>query len=153
MLRPLKQCALACVMLFAPAVLGQNELPEGQGRAIVQRACTGCHELDAVTGTRYTETGWRRSVNDMVSRGAECTSAEIDEMVAYLAKNFGKMNINNATTSRMQEFLGITAKDAQAIVSYRGQNGDIKNMQQLKSIPGVDTDLLQAKAALIAFKD
>jgi len=140
-------------MWFAPAALAQNELPEGQGKAVVERACVGCHELDAVTATRYTETGWRRSVDDMVSRGAECTSAEIDEMVAYLAKNFGKMNINKATASQMQEFLGIPAKEAQAIVGYREQNGDIKNMQQLKSVPGVDADLLQAKAALIAFKD
>ena len=37
-----------------------------------------------------TKEGWSDVVDDMVSRGATATHREADEIVAYLAANFGK---------------------------------------------------------------
>jgi competence ComEA-like helix-hairpin-helix protein len=89
----------------------------------------------------------------MVERGAELSEPETADVVAYLAKNFGKTNVNQAAPAQLEEALGLTEKEAQAIVSYREQNGDIKTLDQLKGVPGVSPDKIQAKAAAIAFRD
>jgi competence protein ComEA len=143
------------VLLIASVLFGlsvyQDELPDGKGKAAVQKACTGCHELDTVTATRYTETGWRQTVDDMISRGAEGSDQEMSDVVQYLTKYFGRLNVNTATQAQLQGTLGLPEKDAQAIVAYREHYGAIKNLQQLKSVPGVNAQKLQEKADLIAF--
>jgi competence protein ComEA len=140
----------------AAAVAAGNQsdgLPEGKGKAPFLRACVGCHEIEVATRSRYTETGWRRMVDTMVERGAELSEPEIVDVTAYLAKNFGKANVNKADAAQLEEALGLTEKEAQAIVSYREQNGDIKSLHQLKSVPGVSPDKIEAKGEEIAFHD
>jgi competence protein ComEA len=128
-------------------------LPEGKGKAVLLRACVQCHEVEVATRNRYTEAGWRQMVNTMVERGAELSDPETADVIAYLSKYFGKANVNKAAAAQLEEALGLTEKEAQAIVSYREQNGDIKTLDQLKSVPGVSPDKIQAKAAEIAFHD
>jgi competence ComEA-like helix-hairpin-helix protein len=92
-------------------------------------------------------------VNTMVQRGAELSPPEIVDVTAYLSKNFGKVNVNTAAAAQLEEALGLTEKEAGAIVSYREQNGDIKSLDQLKAVPGISPDKIQAKAEAIAFRD
>ena len=128
-------------------------LSETKGKAAFERACVGCHQIEVATNSRYTETGWRQMVNTMVQRGAELSPSEIVNVTAYLSKNFGKLNVNTAAAAQLEETLGLTEKEAQAIVSYREQSGDIKSLDQLKTVPGVSPDKIQAKAEAIAFRD
>jgi competence protein ComEA len=140
----------------AAAVAAGNQsdgLPEGKGKAALLRACVGCHEIEVATRTRYTETGWRRMIDTMVGRGAELSEPEITDVTAYLTKYFGKVNVNSAAAAQLEEALGLTEKEALAIVSYREQKGDIQSLDQLKSVPGVSPDKIQAEAAAIAFRD
>ena len=65
-------------------------LPDGEGKALVTRACGGCHEPALVMFTREDEEGWKVIVTDMVARGAKATSQEIDVMAAYLASHFNR---------------------------------------------------------------
>jgi competence protein ComEA len=74
-------------------------------------------------------------------------------VTAYLAKHIGKVNVNKATASQLEESFGFPDAEALAIVAYREKNGDIKSLNQLKSIPGVNPEKIQAKAAEIAFRD
>jgi len=79
---------IACLTL---AISGQAQtLPEGRGRADFQRICGRCHNLATATGQRMTQGEWTRVVNDMVSRGAQGTEDELDNVVAYLTANFGR---------------------------------------------------------------
>jgi competence protein ComEA len=140
----------------AVAVAAGNQsdgLPEGKGKAAFLRACVGCHEIEVATRSRYTEAGWRQMVDTMVERGAELSEPETVDVTAYLSKYFGKTNVNKAAAAQLEEALGLTEKEAQAVVSYREQNGDIKSLDQLKSVPGVSPDKIQAEAAAIAFRD
>jgi competence ComEA-like helix-hairpin-helix protein len=139
----------------APVAAGNqsNGLSEAKGKVTFERACVGCHQIEVATRSRYTETGWRQMVNTMVERGAELSPPEILDVTAYLSKNFGKVNVNTAAAAQLEEALGLTEKEAGAIVSYREQNGDIKSLDQLKTVPGVNPDKIQAKAEAIAFRD
>ena len=69
-----------------------QSLPPGTGRAEFQRICSGCHSTDRASSQRMSRTEWAAVVSDMVGRGAQGTSAELDNVVSYLSANFGKSN-------------------------------------------------------------
>jgi competence protein ComEA len=144
---------LLVVALVTPVAIARQaeRLPEGKGKATLEKVCAGCHDMDAVTASRYTEMGWKQTVDDMVSRGAEASDEQAVEVVAYLTKYFGKLNVNTAKQAQLMEFLDLPENEAQAIIAYRERNGPIKNMEQLKNVPGVNAQKLQEKSALIAF--
>lgn len=150
-------CATSIVIgVLAVAAAAENqssELPEGKGKAPLLRACVACHEIEVAIRNRYTETGWRRTVNEMVAHGAELSEPEIADVTAYLAKYFGKVNVNKAAAAQLEAALGLPENEARAIVAYREQNGEIKNLDQLKSVPGLSPDKIQAKVEAIAFRD
>jgi competence protein ComEA len=140
------------VVAVAPCLTAQDpQLPEGKGKAYLLKFCIGCHEISETVGSRRTEIGWQQSVSDMVGRGAEGSDDELAEIVAYLTKYFGKLNVNTASPAQLQGFLGLSDKEAQALVAYREHEGPIKDFEQLKGVPGANAEKLQAKRALIAF--
>ena len=151
----LSKSLAAGILLMASALAGGQEKAgdpsEAKGKATLEKVCVGCHELDVVTATRRTKIGWQQNVEDMISRGAEGSDQEMAEVVAYLTKFYGKVNVNTASQQQLQEVLGLTLKEAQAIVAYRDQNGKIKDFEQLKSVPGLSAEKLQGKRSLIAF--
>ena len=65
-------------------------LPEGAGKAQVEAACAGCHDMSVVTAKHYSAAKWDDVVQQMVSRGAPVSDADYDAVVDYLAKNYGE---------------------------------------------------------------
>ena len=49
----------------------------------------------------------------------------------------GRVNINTASVSQLQELPGIGPSTAQAIVDYRTQNGNFKTVEQIKEVSGI----------------
>jgi hypothetical protein len=87
----LKGAALVFLMLataFPSVAQDDSALPDGAGKAIVQRMCVGCHNLKTVTSNHATKEQWSETVQQMVSRGADGTDEEIATVIDYLAKNF-----------------------------------------------------------------
>ena len=82
---------VAFTLLFvAGSLLFGQDLPEGDGKKLVQEVCSGCHGLDIVVSQRTDKTGWQQIVDYMVQRGASAKDDEIAKMVDYLAKSFPK---------------------------------------------------------------
>lgn len=80
--------------LIQPAVVGAQgaapgALPPGEGRDILAVACSQCHTLSVIVSMREGSPGWRRHVQNMVTRGAQLTAPEAELVIAYLAANFG----------------------------------------------------------------
>ena len=153
-------CAAACVLYLSavPCAPAQSKLPDGPGKALVERTCKKCHAIENITRVRLTPERWGEVIDDMISRGAEGTDEEFDQMVEYLAKNFGrgkasatgaktpasqKINVNKATAKELATALDLSAEDAEAIVRYREKNGDFKEWQDLKKVPGIDTKKIE----------
>ena len=89
--------AAAAPAAVMPAAIQRDEtppvdLPDGEGRKILETACKSCHGLEEVTKFKglYTRDDWRDLVATMVKYGAELKESEIDVLVDYLVKNFGK---------------------------------------------------------------
>lgn len=63
-------------------------LPDDEGKGLILATCVQCHaSLGYVLGLRKNSEGWRRTVNDMVSRGAQVTPEESEIIINYLVKH------------------------------------------------------------------
>ncbi len=151
-------CAVLVLSLsLIPLSFGQD-LPAGPGRETLKKVCTQCHDIDSVPRLRYSRADWTNLVFSMKDMGADATSAELDEIIDYLAKNFGKgeaaakkVNVNTAAASGLETGLGLTAKESELIVQYRGKNGNFKDLSGLLKVEGVDAGKVQAAKDKIEF--
>ena len=64
------------------------KLPPGQGRELVIRACSSCHEPEVVADEQLDESGWKNLVDEMAGKGADATDAELEQIVHYLSTAF-----------------------------------------------------------------
>jgi competence ComEA-like helix-hairpin-helix protein len=137
-------------------------LPEGEGKELVSRMCNKCHGPAVFTKTRMGRVGWEDQVSAMVEKGAVGTEEEIQIVVDYLVKNFGrdskpgaaapeKVNVNKATAKQLETALGLSAKEAETLVQYREKNGNFREWGDLGKIPDVDVKKLEGKKAGIEF--
>jgi competence protein ComEA len=147
----MRYVVVAIAALTAMAAGGQ-ELPDGPGKPTVEKLCGNCHGLATVVGLRRTKSAWETTVDEMVSRGASGTVEELDTVVVYLTKYFGKANVNKATAEEMQDVAGFSAADADAIVHYRTVNGAFKDMADLHKVPNLDAKKLEERKDRIAFQ-
>jgi competence protein ComEA len=137
-------------------------LPEGEGKEVVIRMCNKCHGPAVFTKTRMGRVGWEDQVAAMVQQGAVGTEEEIQIVVDYMVKNFGrdskpkaaapeKVNVNKATAKQLESALGLSAKEAEAMVQYREKNGNFREWGDLGKVPGVEVKKLDGKKAGIEF--
>ena len=79
----------ATFALATVAFAAVQDLPEGDGKKILQSACTACHGIDGVVRLKLDKAGWEGLVSSMVSNGAQVDTKDFPVLVAYLVKNFG----------------------------------------------------------------
>ena len=145
------------IFLAAALACGAADLPEGPGRDTLVRACTGCHKAEEFSAYRHTREEYRSIVYRMSDRGVQASPKELDQIADYLAKHFlkvedpSKVNVNRATVKELETRLGLTAKEAEAIVAYREQHGDFRAPGDLYVIYGVDGRKIQAAKDKISF--
>jgi putative heme-binding domain-containing protein len=86
---------LNCVVILgalAGLTAHAQSLPPGNGKADFQRICSVCHSVDRATSQRMSRAEWTAVVSDMVGRGAQGSTADLDNVVSYLSANFGNGN-------------------------------------------------------------
>jgi competence protein ComEA len=126
-----------------------QDLPDGPGKETLLKLCQDCHDIGQVTVDNRTKEGWKKTMEKMAERGAEGTDEQFETIVAYLTKNFGRINVNKATAEEIAT-LGFSAKDAAAVVASREKNGDFKDWRDLKKV--CDPDKVEAAKNHIAVK-
>ena len=140
------------VLMLAGLVIGgiqtaqAQDLPEGKGKDIVENVCSQCHGLKQVTDSARTSDEWKDLVNEMIGNGAQLDDEQIPIVIDYLAKSFpkgSKVNVNKAAAQEISDSLKVTADEAAAIVTYREQNGNIKDWDDLGKVPGLDIKKLE----------
>jgi competence protein ComEA len=142
---------LAACLLALAQEKPEARLPEGPGKKEVLKICTKCHDLDGFIGSRNSRARWETVVDEMVSRGAEGSDAEIELIVEYLAKNMGRLNLNSAAADALAEGLGISKELGAAMVAYRQKNGPFRQWTDLAKVPGIDMKKLEDKKGLVEF--
>lgn len=148
---------IAAIVLGAAAQGDPQEvkqLPDGAGKDAVVKACLECHGAANFRKARKDPDEWTDSVQDMVDRGAKATTPEVEAIVAYLVKNFGKdakVQMNTAPLEEIKVVLGFTVPEANAVVAWRDQNGPFKDWQDVLKVPGVDAAKVEQKKGAMSF--
>jgi len=131
-----------------------QELPDAKGKDLYEKICGACHGTDVVFKTRTTKEKWKNTVDEMAARGAEGTDEQLDIIIDYLAKCFGpRVNVNKAAGKELETQFEIPTKDAEAIVRYRQDMGDYKELADLKNVPGLDFKEIESVRYRIIFAD
>jgi cytochrome c5 len=81
--------ATFAVATMAYAAVQDVQLPDGDGKKVLQQACTACHGLDGVVRLHMDKSGWEGLVASMISNGAQVDNKDMPVLVDYLVKNFG----------------------------------------------------------------
>lgn len=141
-----------------PAMASQGRtLPDGPGKVETQKLCTQCHELDKSIAPRQDKAGWQRTVEKMVAFGLTASDSEVTTVVDFLAKNYPAdevqpIRVNQATAIEFESGLGLRRSQATAIIRYREANGPFKSIDDLKKVPGIEADKIEAKKARLIFE-
>jgi len=143
-------------MLAMPAAAQQ--LPEGPGKAELQKVCGLCHQAERSAAVRLTREGWEGVIGDMIARGAKGTDEEFAAILDYLSKNFlgdapRPLNINKANNIELESVAGLTRKEAAALLKWRQDTGFCKSLDDLKKVPGLEYKKIEArKDFLVCFE-
>jgi mono/diheme cytochrome c family protein len=71
-----------------------QELPQGQGKALVQTVCTQCHGIDVIVSQPRSREDWTDVVSQMVGNGAQLSDEDYNQVIQYLAINLGPTSQN-----------------------------------------------------------
>jgi competence protein ComEA len=129
-------------------------LPDGPGKELIARTCLECHDSASFRKKRLDRDAWTGTVGQMIDQGAQATSQEQAAILDYLVHNFGpdsKVRINTAPFSEIRSVLSFTNDETKAIIAYRDQNGDFKDLRDLLKVPGLDSQRVEAKKEMLAF--
>ena len=61
-----------------------QQLPESEGRTLLQRSCTQCHDLQTAIGKTASRQEWNDIIARMVGAGAILTQSEQQTLIQYL---------------------------------------------------------------------
>ena len=89
----LASIAAAATLTVATCAHAQ-ELPEGQGKALVQSACTQCHGIDVIVSQPRSREDWTEVVSQMVGNGAQLSDEDYNQVIQYLATHLGPASQN-----------------------------------------------------------
>ena len=77
------------VLTLFVAVPGRSQaLPDGDGKQLVEVACTRCHGADKFTVERHTHDDWAEEVDVMMRYGTPLDKAQAAQVTDYLTKSF-----------------------------------------------------------------
>ena len=119
--------------------------------ALFAQMCNKCHDGARITAMRRSSTEWEEVLNKMIERGATGSEKEFETVYDYLLRYFGKLYINNATSTEIVTILALSKKDADAIVDYRKANGSFADFDAVKKVPGIDLKKLEERKDAVAF--
>jgi len=81
----------------------EDYLPDGEGRDLIFQGCVQCHDLRNTVAQRKPVAAWRRTVNEMIWRGAPLTTDEAETITKYLAASFGPAQPKEKAAGRNSE--------------------------------------------------
>lgn len=129
-------------------------MPPGAGKETFESVCSLCHNPIAVVGKQFTRAQWEAKITEMLQEEPDVTAEERTAIVEYLSANFkpgAKIYINIIPPKDLAAALDISIDQANAIARQRDQSGLFKTIDELKSVPGIDTARVDAVRARLAF--
>lgn len=109
----------------------------------MERSCVQCHSIDTVTVHHDTKEGWSKIIADMVSKGAQISDADSDNLVKLLTKVQDNTREHDRTNpSRLEGNLAIsvspgpTTSQPSDVATPKTQRQEETNRETLPEGPG-----------------
>ena len=152
-------CAALLVLTISTAASfgqsGQQQSPgtpaDDPANELFMQTCNRCHDAARITALRRTKTEWEEVINKMIERGATGSEEDFMTVFGFLRRHYGKVYINTAPTEEITTTLGLTNKDADAIVAFRKSNGNFADLDAVKKVPNIDVKVLEDHKDAVAF--
>ncbi len=142
--------AVLVVGVTGSLAAGRQE-PDDQAAVAFKRVCATCHDAERILSTRRTRTQWEEVIDKMIERGAAGTDEDFTAAEQYLLRVSGRVNVNRALSNDIIDVLGLSQKDADAILEYRKSNGEFKDFDELCKVPGIDLEKLKQGRDAVSF--
>lgn len=118
-------------------------LPPGNGKTLVAKQCSGCHDLRGTIQLRKSRVAWEAVVVDMVARGAPLMIEEVDPIVSYLADAFGPtapplVDVNTANKDDLVKLPGVSPAAADQLIAHRTGKGLLTSRDEVRNVLGLD---------------
>jgi competence ComEA-like helix-hairpin-helix protein len=149
-----------CAAVISTGAVGVGhaaaQLSDGPGRSETVKLCSQCHAPEVVVSMRQDRAGWAATLRKMAALGAKGTPAEFSAALEYLATQFPaaelpRVNVNTATAIALESGLTLKRSQAAAIVAYRVAHGPFRSFEDLKTVPGLDVAMIEAKRERLTF--
>lgn len=156
-MRPLRFGVLmsgaAAVCASSAALMAQPTENQGvqQERASLKAVCGMCHNLQIVLDARMSYDAWHDTVQAMIDRGAQGSDEQLDDVMDYLHRNLTTINVNGADQDELGTVLEVPDAVVKAIIARR-KTRRFDSLADLKSVPGINAAVLDAKARQLFFK-
>jgi competence ComEA-like helix-hairpin-helix protein len=124
---------------------------DARSEAVLARVCTDCHEWQRIGETRRTKDQWEDLISDMMDRAGGASDKDYNAILEYALRHYGFVNVNKAPADEISLVIGLTSKEAEAILSYRTAHGKFEDFEALKKVVGVDPKMLDAARQWILY--
>ena len=126
----------------APRPSSAQQLPDGPGKAEVQKLCGTCHPPERGASVRLTREGWQDVMTRMVGLGLKASDDDLNTVLEYMATHFkgeaaASLNINRATPVQLQSIAGLLRSESAALIAHRNKT-PCKTLDDLKAVQGLD---------------
>ena len=152
--------AICALLALPPTVSAVRETSASQQQGapaddpaaeVFVQLCNRCHDAARITALRRTRTEWEEVLNKMIERGAQGSEEDFNTVFGYLRRHYGKVYINSATADDITTSLGLSGKDAEAILAYRKSNGSFADFEAVTKVPNIDVKTLEEHKDAVAF--
>ena len=119
----------------------------------MNKSCdTSCHGLEKLDEAgRKPPREWDDLVISMQGKGATGTAADFAMVKKYLARYYGFVRVNMAAAEEFSRVLGLSAKDAAAVVAYRTEHGKFADIEALLKVPAIDKSKIEEQPDALRF--
>jgi len=143
------------VLLLALPAFAQ--LPDGAGKAAVEKLCSQCHEIERSISLRQDRAGWQATMDKMATLGMKAGEKDMQAVLDYLSANYPasdvpRLNVNTARAIELESALSLPRSQSALIIQYRTKNGPFQSIGDLKKVPGVDAAKIEAHKDRLVFK-
>lgn len=135
----------------ADAKAAEEEELARVGEETTDQLCRMCHPIENITRMRRTVREWADVITTMQGRGANGTEEQFQAIHKYLARYYGLVAVNTASAQDLSAVLGLTARDAEAIVAYRKAHGKFADLAALSKVEGIDKAKIEEQPEALRF--
>jgi competence protein ComEA len=151
----LVRCALVWGALVWNGSIASAQWPDSPGKEATLQLCGNCHDANIIQAHRQSRDEWIATIQKMMAAGAEGTEEQFTAVLEYVSRNFGpaaaRINVNQASAAELGTGLGLSEKEAAAIVKYRTDKGAFKTVEDLKKVPDLDYKKIEAQKDRLVF--